>query len=347
MGGFGVLMLVGMEPGSPSPQNSPSANTHEEYPHSELSPGEPGLALQAGSPPKANCPDQDHSQAMSQAPERPRPEGIPGLLHSDRGESSQVIDTGEDVESARSQASEDRNHARTLDASRPDTEFATWLGFSAPGAGVGPRPELTLMRPRRYSSTVGWATFTLLAVVGFAAFGSPGPTADEIQSEASSASIGHMSGAYAGLAFAYLAIDTASTAETAVDSIAILAAEFASLPTPTADPTDGKGDSSGADLVAGWLSEVEVRALVSVYFDARDVNQAVRVAWCESRFDPAAINLRTGGVGLFQHLPQYWEERAAAAGFAGADPTDPEASVAAAAWAVYDGGGWDVFACRD
>jgi hypothetical protein len=51
-------------------------------------------------------------------------------------------------------------------------------------------------------------------------------------------------------------------------------------------------------------------------------------------------------VGLFQHLPRYWAERAENAGFAGAEPGDPEASTAAAAWAVYHGGGWDTFACR-
>ncbi len=50
---------------------------------------------------------------------------------------------------------------------------------------------------------------------------------------------------------------------------------------------------------------------------------------------------------MFQHLPRYWDERSTAAGFPGAELTDPEASIAAAAWAVYNGGGWDVFACRD
>jgi hypothetical protein len=91
---------------------------------------------------------------------------------------------------------------------------------------------------------------------------------------------------------------------------------------------------------------VQVRALVSEHFAAEDVNKAVRVAWCESRFNPSSTNLRTGAVGLFQHLPKYWEERAESAGFPDADPTDPEASTAAAAWAVYNGGGWDTFACR-
>ena len=96
----------------------------------------------------------------------------------------------------------------------------------------------------------------------------------------------------------------------------------------------------------GWLSEVEVRALVSKYFEPTDVNRAVGIAWCESRFDPSQIDLRTGGVGLFNHLPGYWDERATNAGFPGVDATDAEASTAAAAWEVYDGAGWDIFNCR-
>jgi hypothetical protein len=118
-----------------------------------------------------------------------------------------------------------------------------------------------------------------------------------------------------------------------------------------AEVEDERGGSSeptstGTIAESGWLSQVQVRAMVTKYFVAEDVNRAVRVAWCESRFDPESVNLRTGAIGLFQHLPRYWAERAEAAGFAGADPTDPEASTAAAAWAVYHGGGWDTFACR-
>ena len=204
------------------------------------------------------------------------------------------------------------------------------------------------MRSHRLSFIAGWTAVALLAVAGFAAFGSPNATIEEIQAEAAEASIGHMSGAYAGLAFAYLGVDASSDQEPLTNVIDVLAAEVAALPVGSPDDPADEGKSSGSlSSATGWLSEVEVRALVSLYFSARDVNQAVRVAWCESRFDPDSVNLRTGGVGLFQHLPKYWDERAEAAGFAGADPTDPEASVAAAAWAVYQGGGWDVFACRD
>ncbi len=192
------------------------------------------------------------------------------------------------------------------------------------------------MRLRRLSFIAGWAAVALLALAGFAAFGNPESTVDELESEAAAASVGHGAGAQAGLTFAVL---SGRSAEVAV-------AESAEN---TSDVSDEASETSTGSIEAetsGWLSQVEVRALVSLFFTAEDVNQAVRVAWCESRFDPNSTNLRTGAVGLFQHLPQYWAERASAAGFPGADPTDPEASTAAAAWAVYNGGGWDIFTCQ-
>jgi hypothetical protein len=187
----------------------------------------------------------------------------------------------------------------------------------------------------------GWVAVALLAVAGFAAFGNPGPSAQQVRLDALEASMGHIAGAYAGLGFTQLG----GSAGPAEDS--------PTLASESSSPADGEeaeeeNTSSGTvvDPDTGWLSEVEVRAMISLYFDPVDVNKAVRVAWCESRFDPESTNLRTGGIGIFQHLPQYWEERAEEAGFAGAEPTDPEASIAAAAWAVYQGGGWDVFACQ-
>ena len=194
------------------------------------------------------------------------------------------------------------------------------------------------MRYRRLSFAAGWAAVALLAFVGFAAFGNLDPTPDQLRAEAAAASIGHTAGAYAGLAFALLAGEAPeSEAQPAVETVEAGSDEEAS------DSAAAPGTIASH---TGWLSQVEVRALVSIYFDPADVNRAIRVAWCESRFDPESVDLRDGGVGLFHHLPKYWDERAANAGFAGARPTDPEASTAAAAWEVYKGGGWDVFGCR-
>ncbi len=207
------------------------------------------------------------------------------------------------------------------------------------------------MRSRRFSFAIGWTAVILLAIVGFAAFGSPNPTIQEVRVEAAAASLGHTTGAYAGVAFAFMPAGQASGTVTAVDN----SEESASLIPPPDDElanTDSTGEaeetSAGtiASPTSGWLSEVEVRALISLYFEPDDVNQAVRVAWCESRFDPDSVDRRTGGSGLFHHIPRYWEERASSAGFSGVEPTDAEASTAAAAWAVYNGGGWEIFACK-
>ncbi|HEX2403469.1 MAG TPA: transglycosylase SLT domain-containing protein [Acidimicrobiia bacterium] len=191
---------------------------------------------------------------------------------------------------------------------------------------------------RRLSFIAGWAAVALLAVAGFAAFGTSGSTQAEPDFDATEPGLGHSTGAQAGFNFAVLAGQSAAS-DSEVATATTVAAEQA---TPSAEQSTG----TIASDESGWLSQVQVRALVAEYFAAEDVNQAVRVAWCESRFNPVSTNLRTGAVGLFQHLPKYWAERAENAGFPGADPTDAEASTAAAAWAVYNEGGWDTFACR-
>jgi hypothetical protein len=197
--------------------------------------------------------------------------------------------------------------------------------------------ESAYMRFRRLSFVAGWAAVVLLAVAGFAAFGTSGSTQADPGFVAPEQMVGRDAGMRAGLAFAQLAADPAETQVSTLE---------ATQTTPATDDGPAAETSPGTIAEAGWLSQVEVRALVSKYFAEEDVNRAVRVAWCESRFDPNSANLRTGAVGLFQHLPRYWAERAENAGFAGAEPGDPEASTAAAAWAVYHGGGWDTFACR-
>jgi len=200
------------------------------------------------------------------------------------------------------------------------------------------------MRFRRLSFVAGWAAIAVLAAVGLAAFGTSDSNAPEANVDAAAASMGHTTGAYAGLSFALLALTPDNISETSDPGPSSLEGRPSqALARSTEEPSNG----TIASEASGWLSEVEVRALVSNYFNAEDVNKAIRIAWCESRFNPESVNLRTGATGMFQHLPRYWDERSTAAGFPGTELTDPEASIAAAAWAVYNGGGWDVFACRD
>lgn len=204
------------------------------------------------------------------------------------------------------------------------------------------------MRVRRLSFVAGWAALALIAVAGFAAFGTPDDDTDQIQAEAAANSIGHTAGAYAGLNFVLVGADGA-TAAVAMATVEAADDEAASTEAVEGEAATTDEESAAGTIVSpssGWLSEVEVRALVELYFEPQDVNRAVRIAWCESRFDPNATDLKTGGVGLFNHLPRYWDERAANAGFPGIEATDAQASTAAAAWEVYNGAGWEVFSCR-
>jgi soluble lytic murein transglycosylase-like protein len=54
--------------------------------------------------------------------------------------------------------------------------------------------------------------------------------------------------------------------------------------------------------------------------------ELLAVVWCESRFDPRAVNPRSGASGLFQFVPSTWRVASRAAGWAGASPFDPVAA---------------------
>jgi len=96
-----------------------------------------------------------------------------------------------------------------------------------------------------------------------------------------------------------------------------------------------------------WSGTVEQwRPLVERWFDADEVETALRVMACESGGDPNAVNVRSGAAGLFQHLPKYWPERSRKAGWEGADIFDPEANIAVAAW-LQRTGGWRHWVCWD
>lgn len=107
--------------------------------------------------------------------------------------------------------------------------------------------------------------------------------------------------------------------------------------TTTVAATTTTGASTDISIPPGtepWIS------LIEAYFAPADVQRALDVMWCESRGDANATNPSSGAAGLYQHLPGFWDERSANAGFAGASIYDPTANTAVAAWLVYAGGGW-------
>jgi hypothetical protein len=80
------------------------------------------------------------------------------------------------------------------------------------------------------------------------------------------------------------------------------------------------------------------RPVVALYFAQDRIEWALRIIACESGGDPEARNPHSSATGLFQHLGRYWPRRSAAAGWAGADITDPFANIAVAAWLLEHGG---------
>ena len=75
-----------------------------------------------------------------------------------------------------------------------------------------------------------------------------------------------------------------------------------------------------------------------------DENVLLRIAWCESRFDPLARG-PAGLAGVFQFAPITWAWVAEKAGFPGASPYDARANVEAAAW-LYKAEGPRHWGCK-
>lgn len=71
-----------------------------------------------------------------------------------------------------------------------------------------------------------------------------------------------------------------------------------------------------------------------------DAGQLLRVAWCESRYNPSAYNARSGASGLFQFMPRTWAANSVRAGYAGASVFDPVANANTAAYMFRNNQAW-------
>ena len=89
--------------------------------------------------------------------------------------------------------------------------------------------------------------------------------------------------------------------------------------------------------------EAIIRAAAAKY--GADAQQLLRVAWCESRYNPSAYNGILGASGLFQIIPGTWAANSQRAGYGGASVWDPVANANVAAWMFAHGqaGQW---ACK-
>ena len=86
-----------------------------------------------------------------------------------------------------------------------------------------------------------------------------------------------------------------------------------------------------------------IRAAADRYGVSADT--LLRVAYCESRYDPLAFNGILGASGLFQIIPGTWRANSAAAGYGGASVWDPVANANVAAW-MFSRGQARQWACK-
>lgn len=180
------------------------------------------------------------------------------------------------------------------------------------------------MRIQRALLLATWITISLLAIAAFASFSTENPSTTVV-------AVPNDAGSAAGFAAGAQLVGMGLPIETP------------SAPTTTAPASTSPG---GFLQRSSFLTERQVRGFIARYFEPTDLDHAVSVAWCESSFNAASVDVRTGGSGLFHLPPDRWSQMSEAAGWARADIFDPEANVAIAAWWVStDPGSWDVFAC--
>src|SRR4029079_8013469 len=89
--------------------------------------------------------------------------------------------------------------------------------------------------------------------------------------------------------------------------------------------------------------EAIIRAAAAKY--GVDPETLLRVAYCESRYDPLAYNGVLGASGLFQIIPGTLRANSVAAGYGGASVWDPVANANVAAW-MFSTGKSGQWACK-
>ena len=182
----------------------------------------------------------------------------------------------------------------------------------------------------RFVYVAGWSAVILLAIAGIAAFNAgSAPT----RSTPGDAVWGEAAGAVSAQGWLAMAGTKAAAPEVADPPSTI---PVVTAPAPT----------TSMELNTGWLDSVALRGLIEDNFASSDVNKAVRLAWCLSRFDVDAVNPDSGLLGIFQIAPSDWRTATAEMGLDGStDPFDPALNVAVAAHIVYQGSGWAYWSC--
>lgn len=211
------------------------------------------------------------------------------------------------------------------------------------------------MRFTRLLAFAAWVVVALLAVAAFAAFSPPGaapipaPTTVAPSEPAEiPPDIGAAAGRQAAFGFSQelLTLEAPTTTTTSTSTTTITTTTTVPPTTTTTSPTPATTTVAAVTTTtyprpaSAPLAPDTINALVVAYFQPQDVEKALLVAWCESRYDASAVNPSSNASGLFQHIPRFWPSRSEKAGLPGANIFDPESNVAVAAWLVYSNGGW-------
>lgn len=189
------------------------------------------------------------------------------------------------------------------------------------------------MRLQRVAFIGVWALVSLLAVAGFAAFSSSNGSSADQPIGATGSVAGRQAGAVAAMGFAGSARGTFVVATTAPATPSTTVAS-------DSDEEPTRRSTGTPYLRSDALDQIEVRDLLEAHFTSDDINRAMRVAWCESGFNPTLVDPIDGSTGLFPIDPTTWRRLAGAA-----DPTDPERNVQVAAMIVAEQG-WTYWDCR-
>jgi hypothetical protein len=93
-----------------------------------------------------------------------------------------------------------------------------------------------------------------------------------------------------------------------------------------------------------WLGTWQVKQLIKCAAAGAGISvpTSIRVADCESHFDPSLYS--TGNAGVFQHAVQYWPDRAEVYGFEGWSVFNARANVFVTVRMVK-AGGWNPWSC--
>ncbi len=203
------------------------------------------------------------------------------------------------------------------------------------------------------SALVGLGTVTiLLTFVGFATFSpdgaDPRPDVTTTTPSALAADAGSTTGRVTAFVFANqlqshqeespeIVMYGEPTLDPSVLKLPTLRSIGSAQPQPTT--TTQPPTTTTTPPAGGPLTEGEMRLLAAQFFPAEQLDKAVLVAGCESTYNPSAYNPAGPFAGLFQHSLAYWNDRAAAAGWAGASVYDATANTAVSAW-LWARDGW-------